>query len=193
MTDSAWLAKKKTTARIWLLVIIAAVTGGIAYLVFRNNSQPGSPGPTAGTEHLSRVYQPSAESSDTDAAQPAEITSDAMQVPENAASASGAATVISSEKPHIELNTISCKLLDNAEMTVHLSLFVFYNDTSSRNELLFKREDMKVMVQNVLGRKKMEDVLIKTLRPELIAEVNNVLRESRVIDIEFSDFRIEKD
>ncbi|MBD3346951.1 MAG: hypothetical protein GF401_18005 [Chitinivibrionales bacterium] len=98
----------------------------------------------------------------------------------------------SSPERTVELNNVKCKIADRPGLAVIISIKLVYNNSQVEDEILFKREDLRVMIYKALADKKLSEILVEKIRPEIIREVNSVLKKGKITDVIFTDFRIEK-
>lgn len=102
-------------------------------------------------------------------------------------------TIVSSDDTiNIVLTDIRCKMLSRPDLDVIMVLSLNCSPASAQDEIMLKREDCKILVKKIVGRKVLDEIVIPTLREEMIREMNGLLRDGRIADIEFLDFRIEK-
>lgn len=89
----------------------------------------------------------------------------------------------------LDLPTVKCALADKKGLFVQVSLKVYFREKKLEKEILFKRDNIKVVVKKVLFKKNLSEVVVEKLRIELKREINNLLEEGKIEDIEFIDFR----
>jgi flagellar basal body-associated protein FliL len=91
------------------------------------------------------------------------------------------------------LDKITCRLMDKSQPSILLSLSVsFPQNKALRQEILVKRDNLKVLVKRTLATKSLDDMIVDSLRKDLESGLNSVLENGAVTDIEFKEFRIEK-
>lgn len=194
MARSAWVQRRKRSTRYWLLFFLFLLLV-IGTIVIRNN-----PGVLSGNQ--------SADGRQTHIrAQGAQRASESSVAPQTATSGTPTTSVRQTsavnegakEVPHglatrnsVVIPGIGCELADRSDLSVVLSLELFFKSDSLKEEIMLKREQLKVMVRKVLARKNLDEVVVEPLRAEIQREVNALLRGGRVVDIEFRDFRIEE-
>lgn len=89
----------------------------------------------------------------------------------------------------IDLPTIKCALADKRGLFVQVTLKVHFKGKKLEREILFKRDNIKVIVKKVLLKKHLSEVVVEKLRVELKKEINVLLEQGKIEDIEFLDFR----
>jgi flagellar basal body-associated protein FliL len=222
MSESAWLDhQQKRKNYLWLVLIIAAVCIAAA-LFIRNNSEiiGDSLGqkkavPVAG---IAQTPAPVAVAAAKPAAVPA---TSAVVPPQNASHAITVQTVkkeqpvaakpqpaqgvksVSPQTPaakaaetvrgSVPLTGITCRLIDKSQPLVRLSLLlVFPANKALEQEVLLKRDNLKIMVQKTLATKSIDDMVIDALRKDILSVLNQLLENGALSDIEFKEFRIDK-
>lgn len=195
MEQSAWLQKKKSNRWIWILAACVLTLGAIAVFL-RNN--PELFGRSVGIEGAD-IRVPVAKEAVTVEMVKAPV---ALKTDDQASAVKGegheSSTPESNESQiaaprSILLPGINCTLLDRGDFTVLVSIEVFFTDDGAREEILTRREELKVMVRSVLSKKTLDQVQTEALRSEIRRSLNTVLGNNPVTDIEFKDFRIEKE
>lgn len=89
----------------------------------------------------------------------------------------------------IDLPTIKCALADKRGLFVQVTLKVYFKGKQLEKEILFKRDNIKVIVKRTLLKKHLSEVVVEKLRVELKKEINVLLEQGKIEDIEFLDFR----
>lgn len=92
----------------------------------------------------------------------------------------------------VELVNVVCRVLDRKDLRIRFDLDLFFHDERDRREILIKREDLKVLVENVFIRKELVEINKEKLRTELIDEMNGTFERKVIIDIVYKNFQIEK-
>jgi flagellar basal body-associated protein FliL len=189
-------SRKKTHGRIWIALIV--LTGMVAaYIVYRNN-----------TEVFAAKRTPAA--AETVAPRSSDVRQNGDVVPQGRnrpVRDTGAAarpietpaprgdSAVSATPPRLRRSVvvpdIDCTILDNGGVRVLLSLELFFDDDGLRDEVMAKREQLKVMVRQVLSTKRMDEINVEPLRAELRVAMNRVLTGGALSDIEFRAFRIQ--
>ncbi len=90
--------------------------------------------------------------------------------------------------PSIDLTGIICILADKKGLSIRVSLKLYFKEKELEKEILFKREDIKLIVRKAFSTKHLSDVVVDVIRAELQKEINGILKQGRIIDIEFLDF-----
>jgi flagellar basal body-associated protein FliL len=93
----------------------------------------------------------------------------------------------------VPLERVVCRLMDKSQPSIRLSLLLsFPTNKALKQEILVKRDNLKVMVKKTLAAKSMDDMVVDSLRRDLKSDLNSVLENGAITDIEFKEFRIEK-
>jgi len=196
MPEQSWLeiSKKRNKGYLYVLVFLAILGAAVFLhnnrdLFFSKSSGPKKPLETEATsgkktsETDSVVGKKTPETADNQEKQnrPVEKAKEVQQTP-------GPAPVVFS----VEIPDIQCGLRGSREFKVRVSLKLFLAGEAHKNEVLEKRENLKVMVQKVFSTKTIDELVIDSLRLETKAEMNRILEKSAIKDVEFKDFRIDK-
>jgi flagellar basal body-associated protein FliL len=88
----------------------------------------------------------------------------------------------------VVLEEFSCTLADRQGLQVRIALELFYNNPALKRELLLKRENCKTLVRKVLAGKRLDEIVVDSLRREIIDEINEILERGRIVDVEFKNF-----
>jgi flagellar basal body-associated protein FliL len=218
MHDSQWLdhhGKRKNY--LWLVILIAAVFVA-AGIFIRNNSdvlgvsrgqkkEPAegaakatqapaavpapSPAPAA-VEKQPAVLPQAKTTAPPKVAAPAAAPAapSAAKTAKTPAQAASPATTVNESVP---LERITCRLMDKSQPSIRLSLALsFPANGALKQEILVKRDNLKIMVQKTLSAKSLDDMVVDSLRRGLLSCLNSVLENGAITDIEFKEFRIEK-
>ena len=93
----------------------------------------------------------------------------------------------------VPLEGRTCRLMDKSQPSIRLSLLLSFPENKAlKQEILVKRDNLKVMVKKTLATKSMDDLVVDSLRNDLKSGLNSVLESGAITDIEFKEFRIEK-
>ncbi|MDD5674395.1 MAG: hypothetical protein PHC61_09535, partial [Chitinivibrionales bacterium] len=92
----------------------------------------------------------------------------------------------------IKLESIGCTIQGRKDLRVFIALELFFTGDSARQEILLKREDLKIIVKQVVAAKSLDDMIVESLRPQLKTALNRLVTHAAIADLEFRDFRIEK-
>jgi flagellar basal body-associated protein FliL len=186
MHDSQWLDHhEKRKNYLWLVILIAAVC--IAAGIFiRNNSD------------VLGVSQ--RQNKETNASVPTAVTA---PLPAQSTGLTAAKVEPKRDEPviapvpganeSVPLERVVCRLMDKSQPSIRLSLLLsFPPNKALKQEILVKRDNLKVMVKKTLAAKSMDDMVVDSLRKDLKIDLNSVLENGAITDIEFKEFRIEK-
>jgi hypothetical protein len=90
----------------------------------------------------------------------------------------------------VEIKDIQCKLADREEITVVLSVLFICRDKAAKQEALFKREDLKVLIRKVMSSIKLTEIQVDDLRAAITNIAGEVLGNGAVTDVEFIRFQM---
>lgn len=192
----SWESKRRGRVPLILLVVGVALAGVFLY----NNSDVFTGRPSADALDASRA--PSSRPQGAEAALPSDSGSqrdtgheshDAPGVTsiggEEAGIGSADTTSADRDLLSVHLANVPCRLLGRDSLIIRVSLVLYFKGDGLKQEILFKREDLKVMIRKVLASRRLSEILVEELRSELKTAVNSILDNGRVEDIEFLDFR----
>jgi hypothetical protein len=91
----------------------------------------------------------------------------------------------------IELSGITCSPADRPDVRVTLCLRLSCAGGRAEREILFKREDLKVMAHSVVSKLLMADITAEKLRPALITAMNRILSDGAIDTIDVARFEID--
>jgi hypothetical protein len=89
----------------------------------------------------------------------------------------------------VEVHDIYCSLSGRDDLTVVISLKFLCRSEDIRQEVLLKREDLKVIVRKVLAPMKLSEIAVEQLRTRIRAEASSLLTKGTVDDVEFTKFQ----
>ncbi len=89
----------------------------------------------------------------------------------------------------VDMPGVVCELADKKGPSIRVSLKLYFKEKELKNEVLFKRDNINLMVKKVFVKKKLSGIVVDALRAELQEEINALLEQGRVVDIEFLDFK----
>ena len=189
MSENSWERSRRSLSRRWFAVCAAAVA--LVAIIFIRNNIGSSESVRQGAEEGDRS---TVSMRDVDRAAPDEEPA-GMAAEEDSSGDSGHAVSESVrgsvDTGEVLLSNIACAIRDKPELTVRISLKAFTRGTMAKKELLFKRDDLKVMAREVLAKKSLDEVTVEALRPELKTAMNRILDHGGIHDVEFMDFMIE--
>ena len=90
----------------------------------------------------------------------------------------------------IDLPGISCSPMDRPDVRVTLSLRLSCAGGRAEREILFKREDLKVMAHSVVSKLLMADISAEKLRPALSTAMNRILSDGTIDTVEVASVEI---
>jgi flagellar basal body-associated protein FliL len=201
MSESAWLNhQQKRKNYLWLVLIIAAVCIA-AVLFIRNNSEiiGDSLHAAAVPQKSEPVVVPQQNTSvpktpeTVQKVQPAAAKLQPTQGVKSVLPQALAAKAAEVARGSVPLTGITCRLIDKSQPSVRLSLLlVFPANKALEQEVLIKRDNLKIMVQKTLATKSMDDMVVDALRKDIRSGLNSILENGALSDIEFKEFRIDK-
>lgn len=196
MTES-WEDKKKSRKGIGLIITLCIMAVVIGFLVFNNFDSFKQKKETESIklvdsdktewelEATGEVEQEKDEEGEKE-------KTDQDKPPETAPSEEDKESELEPSKESvlsIDLPTIKCALADKRGLFVQVSLKVYFKERKLEKEILFKRDNIKVVVKRALLKKHLSEVVVEKLRVELKKEINALLEQGKIEDIEFLDFR----
>jgi len=92
----------------------------------------------------------------------------------------------------VEIGHVVCRTVDRDDIRIVFGMRLMYEPDALREEILEKREPIKLLVQKTIAPKSQADLVVEPLRMELAGVINSVLAGGRLADLELTDFRIEK-
>jgi flagellar basal body-associated protein FliL len=196
MHEKSWLeiSKKRNKGYIYVIVILAIAGAAIFLhnnreLFFSKSSEPKKSLETEAasgkkpleTDSIAGKKTPEAAATQETQNPPVEKAKEVQQTP-------GPVPVVFS----VEIPDIQCGLRGSREFKVRVSLKLFLAGDANKNEVLEKRENLKVMAQKVFSTKTIDELIVDSLRLETKAAMNRILEKGAISDVEFKDFRIDK-
>jgi flagellar basal body-associated protein FliL len=105
----------------------------------------------------------------------------------------GAETFRAPQKSSVLLSDIRCFLRDRKGPGLVLSLdLVFDENRQLKQELLVKKDMLKVMIKKTVSEKNIDDMKADSLRFKIKKSLNTLLENGKIIDIEIKELRIDK-
>ncbi len=89
------------------------------------------------------------------------------------------------------LSDVRCKISGRDDLTIYLTVAIFFNNDALYQEILLKRDDLKVMALNVMRRKEYGSIQTEPLRAELKEAMDDLLEAGDLENLEIRDFRLE--
>ena len=90
----------------------------------------------------------------------------------------------------VDLPGIGCSPVDRPDVRVTISLRLSCGGVRAEREILFKREDLKVMAHSVVSKLLMADITAEKLRPALMTAMNRILSDGTIDTIEVARVEI---
>ena len=193
MADS-WEDKRKSKKGIGLIIALCIVVVFIGFLVLNNSDSLKEKRETESSkvEGLDKAEQEVETAEEIKSEEGEGEETDQEETPEAATSEE---EIESELEPldesgfSINLPTIKCALADKRGLFVQVTLKVYFKEKKLEKEILFKRDNIKVVIKRALLKKRLSEVVVKDLRVELKKEINAILEQGKIEDIEFLDFR----
>ena len=201
MADS-WEDKKKSRKGIGLIIFLFIVVIVIGFFVFNNfvaSDQSSDTVDSVTVEYSEKMEQ------EEETSEWGESGEEEEAVKEETEQKESPDAVITEKKPKkeirkkaelskeslfsIDLPSVKCVLADKKGLFIQVSLKVYFKDEKLEREILFKRDNIKVVVKKTLFTKSLSEVVAEKLRIELKREINKLLEKGKITDIEFVDFR----
>jgi flagellar basal body-associated protein FliL len=92
----------------------------------------------------------------------------------------------------IVIPDIDCRTLDRADLVIMVTAELVFDNDSLRDEILVKREQLKVLVRRVVSRLTVGDLRTPELRTALRTELNTLLVHGSLLGVTIRDLRMEK-
>lgn len=89
----------------------------------------------------------------------------------------------------VRIPTVECILADKKDLKIQISFKLFCTEKKVKEEILFKRDVIKLAIIKILGKKLLSEIVVESLRKELKNEINTFLKQGKVHDVEFLDFK----
>ncbi len=187
--------KRKKPVSLIFLVIIAIVFVGF---LIRNNSNtfiqnedtvPEEVPNDVSTPNVDTTKGNDAASSGDGEQEAGEAQKKVSQIPKRIdTSGNNAAVIDAPAVPSVDLPGVICALADKKGLSIRVSLKLYFKEKELEKEILFKREDIKLIVKKVFSTKHLSDIVVDVIRAELLKEINGFIQQGRINDIEFLDF-----
>jgi flagellar basal body-associated protein FliL len=212
MSDDSWLSqsRKKKTKNRWTLIlaIVVLVAAGIFLknnhdLLWsskdRKNDDQGAASPIF-SPHEDVKPEPVKPAAAAPVPTPAHVTekkavvaNTGQPLPGTDSLAPGKESPKAVQKSSVLLSDIRCFLRDRKGPGLVLSLNVVFEESGPlKQEVLVKRDVLKVMIKKVMADKTLEDMKVDSLRLELKNSINALLESGKISDLEFNELRIDK-
>lgn len=81
---------------------------------------------------------------------------------------------------------------DEKKLVMKMTMDLEFDSPKVLKEIQERQEDLRVLVNLDLSKRKLADVEVQSLRPALIESINHLLKSGKVADIRFVDFRVER-
>jgi len=88
----------------------------------------------------------------------------------------------------VDVPSVQCVLAESKPMSIDVSLKLHFKGKKLQQEILFKRDTIKILVKRVFSRKYLAQIVTDSLRAELKKEINGMLKQGQVSDVEFINF-----
>jgi flagellar basal body-associated protein FliL len=119
------------------------------------------------------------------------IASSRESAPDKAAAGLPAAadTLPDTRQLSVDLLDMPCRLKGDDVTDVVVSVRLLFAGEGLRQEVLLKREDLKVIVRKVLASTALSEIVVESLRARMRDELNAVLDSGEIRDLEFLKFQ----
>lgn len=95
-------------------------------------------------------------------------------------------------EPSVELPPFQCSIENRKDIVISLSLELFYKDSTFRSAILFRRNEIKVMIMRVIRKKVLSEMKITVLEKELMKDINSIFDRPTVSQLKIRNIQIEK-
>lgn len=163
---SAWSRQKKIIDRLGLFAIIALVAG-VIFLIAHNNPELLRCNP--GTENIQRS---------------------GVNDRKGTLLESEESSVSAPQRHWVLIDGIECPVSGKPGVVVRMSLVVFFRDQSLRQELLSRRDGLRVLTHKVMTGVGVDEMKTEKVRRALVEEFNGLLDGGKIADIEIRDCEI---
>ena len=85
-----------------------------------------------------------------------------------------------------------CEVSDRTDIRLKISIALFFSDEKMRQEILIRRNEIKIIIKSIISSKVMGLVKKDTIEPELKKAVNGMFSREVLTDIVLKDIQIEK-
>jgi len=100
------------------------------------------------------------------------------------------ARVMPGESGSMMISNIRCRLADRDDISINVSVELFYDSRALHEELHFKRGTLAAVLGSVVRRQEYGNVASSSLRGELLDAFNDVLASGRLSGVDIKDFRV---
>jgi len=87
----------------------------------------------------------------------------------------------------VEFDGINCFLSDKENFSIKLAMKLYLSDERSKKEILFKTNEIKVIIKKVFRKKILSEIVVDTLQIELKNILNSFLQQTMIEEIEILD------
>lgn len=99
---------------------------------------------------------------------------------------------ISTKLYSLSLQNIRCRVQNREDIILNLSLELFFEDIDIKQEILMKREEIKIMVMNEIKEMELADIKPTFLESHLIYSINSIFDKKIIKRINVKTIEIEK-
>jgi hypothetical protein len=196
MPDTTWEESQKRNPRfrLWILLIIILLGISVAGIIIYNNRDYLSGTRASGSGTVSR------EVFSTDAVAPKKhgISDRTAALEGNSpregfsSSAKPGRSKNAADQDSVILKDIRCRVMDRNDITIKMSVRLYFGDAGQRREVLLRCETMAVVARKTVGTTALEDIKIDKIKPVLLREMNAVFEKDMFNDIAIDNITVEK-
>ncbi len=184
MASSSWLRKIKLARIFWLLLALGAL-GVIFSFLIRNNPELLGQGRN---ETASAVQE--SDSSSGERVVDSSRNADSTTV-ERLSAQAPVSTSPNKSKPVVEVPSVVASPLDRPDLEVRFSVTLTLSGNQVLHEALFKRDELRVIVGEVVASMPVSELSIAKLRESVRDRTSALLQRGGVQNVMFNGFSIE--
>jgi len=91
-----------------------------------------------------------------------------------------------------KLSRCSATPSDEKHLNIYMVLDLQYSTAELQKEIMEREKDLRVLVSLVVSSRKLSEIEVSRLRPEVMDKLNSILTKGKIQDVRFIDFRIER-
>jgi flagellar basal body-associated protein FliL len=192
--------RKKSSRAVWIFLLLTGVAVA-GFLVYRNNRElfsQRSAMPKPQHPAMQRALTATAGSRQAikaEAPKPIPVSpvqkpkvQDVLPIPVDEPQRAAGSLEL---RKSVLIPNVRCAILDKSAIRINLSLELFFSADSLQEEILGKREQIKVMIRKIMSRKRYDDVKTETVKKEIKAAIDSLLDYGALEDVEFRSCQVE--
>jgi len=92
----------------------------------------------------------------------------------------------------VSLSGLECRISDRSDLLIHFDLDISFKDESRRQEILLRRNEIRVITKKVMSNKELSVIKREILEPELKNEISSLFDRGIIKKVTFRNLQIEK-